>query len=262
MFFSRSLKYLNYKLLSRHRNGHGIHSPFVFDLVTRVFRNQIDAGIVNNIEQIRKKLINDTREIEVLDLGAGSVRSDNYKRSISGITRYSPVTRKYGKLLSKLAAEFGNNSILELGTSVGISAMYLASARPDVPVYTIEGSKEIADIAKQNFLDSGLGNIRLMVGSFDDVLPELIKEGVKPGLVFIDGNHRKIPVIKYFNMIAGISDSSAVIVVDDINYSQEMHDAWNELKLNPEVTASIDIYRMGILFFRRGITRNHYIIRY
>jgi hypothetical protein len=97
---------------------------------------------------------------------------------------------------------------------------------------------------------------------FDDILPGLFKDGVKPGLVFIDGNHRKIPVIRYFNQISEFSDSKTVVIIDDINYSKEMSEAWNEIKLNRRVSVSIDILRMGILFFREGINQINLIIRY
>jgi predicted O-methyltransferase YrrM len=248
-------------LLSHHRKGHGIHSPFVYDLVSRVFRRKVDPDIINKVERIRKKMLSDRRRIVVKDLGAGYKSKTDFVK-VSTIARKSPVPKKYGKFLMKLAEEFGKPEILELGTSLGISTLYMASSCPDSVIYTIEGSKEIAVIARQNFNDSKLTNISVIDGSFDEILPDFINEGHKPGLIFIDGNHRKVPLKKYFNLLASISDNNSLIIIDDINYSKEMEEAWKEIKLHEKVTLSIDIYRMGILFFRKGINHNDYVIRY
>jgi predicted O-methyltransferase YrrM len=262
MFYSRVVKYLNYIVLARHKRGHGIHSPFVFDLVSRVFRNKIDPVIVCNIEQVRKKMISDMRILSVKDLGSGSKVLKTKFRRVSDIARYSSVSRKYGMLLSKMAAEFGSPLILELGTSLGISTMYMAVSCTNARVCTVEGSPEIAGIAKSNFLEAGLGNINVLEAPFDDALPSILDTCEKPGLVFIDGNHRREPVLKYFNLIADKSGSNTVIIVDDINYSQEMEEAWKTIKLHKKVSVSLDLYRMGIVFFREGINHNDYVIRY
>ncbi len=262
MIFSRTLNYLNYMLLSHHRKGHGIHSPFVYDLVSRIFRNKVDPGVVLTVEKIRKKMLSEKSTILVNDLGSGSLSLNNKKRKISNIAKYSSVSRKYGRLISNMASEFGGELIIELGTSLGISTMYLAASKPDAEVFTIEGCSVTAGIARQNFTEARLGNINLLEGSFDDLLPVLKSKDIKPGLVYIDGNHRKEPVLKYFNLIAEFSDSKTVVIVDDINYSSEMKEAWSELKKNSKVSISIDVFQMGILFFRDGINRISYTIRY
>jgi len=262
MIFIRIVKYLKYILLSGNRKGHGIHSPFIFDLVSRVFRNKTDNDIVCTIERIRKSLITDRRSVFVNDLGAGSGKYKTNNRKVSDIARNSPVPLKYGVLLSNLAAEFGGSLIIEFGTSFGISTMYMASSCRGAMVYTMEGSPEIAAIALQNFSSTGLSNVKLLTGSFDELLPVITGAGIAPGLVFIDGNHRKEPVIKYFEKVAEISDNKTVIVIDDISVSKEMGEAWELIKLNNRVSVTVDIFRMGMVFFREGILHKDYIIRY
>jgi predicted O-methyltransferase YrrM len=230
--------------------------------VSRVFRNKIDKRIVLPIEQIRRRMISDRRRILVQDMGSKSELSERTYRNVSDIAGKSPVSAKYGTLLANIAAEFGRQLIIEFGTSIGISTMYLAKACEDARVITMEGCSSIAEIAKQNFIDAGLNNITLLVGSFDDIIPDFQVQGVKPGLIFIDGNHRKEPVINYFNKMADLSDSNTVIIIDDINYSRQMAEAWTEIKLHKKVSVTIDIFRMGICFFREGINHNDYVIRY
>jgi predicted O-methyltransferase YrrM len=262
MIFFRATKYLKYVLLSRHRKGYGIHSPFVFDLVFRVFRNKINPDIVCIIEKIRKKMISDRRSIIVKDLGSASEKLKTNLRKVSDIARYSPVPGKYGVLLSNMAAEFGEPLIIEFGTSLGISTMYLAAACTTAMVNTVEGCTATSEIAKENFNEAGIKNIEVLTGAFDEVMPVLINSNNKPGLVFIDGNHRKEPVFKYFTQIAEISDTKTVIIIDDIYYSREMEEAWYEIKRYEKVSLTVDIYRMGIVFFREGINHHDYIIRY
>jgi len=185
MIFFSAVKYLKYILLSGHRKGHGIHSPFAFDLVSRVFRNKVDPDIVSTIEKVRKKMICDKRSILVTDLGSRSDLAKTNVRRVSEIARYSPVPEKYAKLLSNMANEFGKPLIIELGTSLGISTMYMATSTV-ATVFTIEGCKETAEIARQNFKEAGLDNIKIFEGPFDEVLPGLAETGVNPGLVFID----------------------------------------------------------------------------
>jgi len=262
MNFAGALKFLNYKLFSRHGKGHGINSPFIFSIVSGVFRNKIDPLVVLKVEDIRKKNLSDSRTINIHDLGAGSLRMRDNSRKVSDITRYSSVPCKYGILLANMAAAFGKPAIIEFGTSLGISSMYMASGCPDALVYTMEGCPETARIAQENFDISGLKNITLMKGSFDDLLPEIKALNLNPGLVFIDGNHRKEPLLKYFRVISDSAGSETVMIIDDIHSSGEMESAWRSIKQNEDVSFTIDIYRMGMVFFRRGINHIDYIIRY
>ena len=262
MFLSGALKHLTYHLISRHRRGHGIHSPFVFDLVSRVFRNKIDPDVVLMIENIRKKHLSDRTIVKVLDLGSGSSVLQSDLRKISDIAKYSSVSPRYGKLLANLASEFGKQGIIEFGTSLGISTMYLAAGCRESIIYTMEGCPEISSIAEGNFSSTGFDNIKLMTGSFDELLPEIKSKAAGPGIVFIDGNHRKEPVLKYFSEMAEISEKDTVIILDDIHLSDEMEEAWKEIKRNENVSFTIDLYRMGMVFFRKGMSHIDYVIRY
>jgi predicted O-methyltransferase YrrM len=255
-----AFKYLEYKLTARHGKGFGIHSPFAFDLVSRVFRNKTPHEVVFTVETIRRSLIRCRSIININDLGAGPSGSRSNRRKVSEIARHSTVPEKYGKLLYAFAAEYGKPSVIELGTSLGISTMYMSMSISS-RILTVEGCPETAAIANENFRKAGLKNITLYTGSFDSVLPQLL-EKEKPGLVFIDGNHRKEPVLKYFEMIAEADSEKTVVVIDDIYLSREMAEAWDLIKQHKNVSVTVDIYRMGLVFFRRGITNNNYKISY
>lgn len=263
MIFFRAAAYLRYLIFSGHRKGHGIHSPFIFNMVSQVFRNKPDKDIVLYVEKLRKRMVSDARVIIKHDLGAGSFRKRSDKLvKVSDLARYSSVTRKYGIVLSAMAEKFGKPYMLELGTSLGISTLYMALSSADSTIHTIEGCGETAKIAAENFEQARIRNINLHKGPFDERLPEILDSCKTPGLVFIDGNHRREPLLKYFAMIAGKSDNNTVVIIDDICMSREMRQAWKEIKVHSGVSVTIDIYRMGIVFFRKGMNSNHFIVRY
>jgi predicted O-methyltransferase YrrM len=207
-------------------------------------------------------MINDDRMLNITDLGAGSARMNKNQRKVSEIARYSAISPKYGVLLSNMASEFGDPVITELGTSLGISTLYMALSCPLATINTIEGCPSVSEVARENFQAAGISNIIVHDGSFDDFLPFVLNENRRPGMVFIDGNHRREPLMKYFSFIAGLADEKTVIIIDDINYSSEMEEAWSDIKNSPKISVTVDIFRMGIVFFRKGISRSDFVIRY
>lgn len=260
MKFHKLKKYIEYKIISTHRKGHGIHSPFIFQLISTVFRNKPDANVVCIIENARINLLRDNRKIKVTDLGSGQNKQP--LRKVSEIARNSAVPSKYGNLLFNLAYRFGRDTIVELGTSLGISSMYMASVPSQPILYTIEGCPGCAETAKKNIEDSGFTNIKVITGSFDEKLPELLSSGISPGMVFVDGNHRGTAMLRYFNIFMEHCSDETVLIFDDIHDSADMSDAWYSITRDCRVTATIDIHRMGIVFLRKNITSGHYVINY
>ena len=220
--------------------------------------------IVLSIEETRKAMKADRRTIKVNDLGAGS-SSATLKgdwRKVSDVARHSSIPPKYGKLLFNLAAEFGGKYIVELGTSLGISTLYLAAGSPHSEVHTIEGCSNTLSVATENFKKLGFTNIREYSNSFDDGLKKIESDIPSAGLVFIDGDHRREALNKYLDSVIKIVGDKGVVVIDDIHVNREMTRAWKDILQDDRVTTSIDIYRMGIIFFRKGLTRSNYVIRY
>ncbi len=242
-------EYINYTLTSITK--YKIHSPFVFKLVTEVFEKTVKYNDYARIEQLRDDLKHDTRTIEVNDLGAGSKRLKSKKRKISDIVRKSVKKEKYAHLLYMMIRYFKANSILELGTSLGITTAYLASAHPNVKVTTIEGCENTAGIASENFNKLQLQNIQLIVGNFDTELTKVCHEVQKFDLIFIDGNHREVPTINYFNTVLPFCHNDTVLVFDDIHWSEEMQEAWEFVKNHEQVKMTIDLFEMGLVFLRK-----------
>jgi predicted O-methyltransferase YrrM len=165
-------------------------------------------------------------------------------------------------LLYNLAAYLKPETILELGTAAGISSSYLAMGNPSAKMVSIEGCIETAQLAQNNFNRIGLRNITLVNSPFDEILQLSFFDLVKIDMAFFDGNHLYEPTLRYFSQSLPYASENAVFIFDDIHGSEEMEKAWNEIRQHEKVSISIDLFRMGLVFFRKGIEKQHFIIRY
>ncbi|MCW3070913.1 MAG: SAM-dependent methyltransferase [Bacteroidetes bacterium] len=255
-----AINYLKYNRLKT--NEHGIHSPFVFELYNHVFKNTSPYYAYSAVEGIRSRLSADKRILHVKDLGAGSGHNQGKARSVQRILKTAVKSPKYSQLLFRLANHFQPDTILELGTSLGISTMYLAIARSKSTVITIEGCPETRQIALENFAGLELSNVRSLEGNFDTQLPELLKTLDTLNFVFFDGNHRKSATISYFEQCLEKVNNESIFIFDDIYWSKEMTEAWEIIKAHPKVKVTIDIFQLGIVFFRKEQVKQHFVLSY
>lgn len=262
--FQLGLKYLNYYFTAANGKGHGIHSPFVFDLVVNVLNDKTNYAAYKEVELQRSLLLGNETIITVEDFGAGSNKGLTKQRVVQQIAATSLKPKKYAQLLYRLVNYFQPQEILELGTSLGITTAYLAKAKPTAGVTTMEGSVAIAEIAQQQFHELQLSNIHIVTGNFDETLQTVIDKAVAPfNFVFVDGNHRKEPTLRYFQQLLAKADSNTVFVFDDIHWSREMEEAWEQLKQHASVTLTIDLFFIGLVFLRKEQkAKEHFVIRF
>lgn len=261
--FQLAVKYLHYYLTASSGKGHGIHSPFVFDLVDKVLSNTAKTERADEIESLRRSLLRNNTSIDVEDLGAGSAVVKSNRRLIKQIAASALKPKKYAALLARLAKHYKPQTIIELGTSLGISTAYLAAANPSSNLYTLEGCAGIAAIAQHNFEKLGLQNIQLIHGSFESALPALLDKIPAVNLAFVDGNHRELPTLNYFNRLLVKATDTSIFIFDDIHWSKEMEAAWKQIQRHPSVTLSIDLFFIGLVFFSSDFKeKQHFAIRF
>jgi len=204
--------------------------------------------------------LNSQQVIQVTDLGAGSKNNNTSQRSVSQITRTSAKSPKYAQLLFRLVNYFQPNVILELGTSLGITTAYLALARQNSQVITMEGCPNIAQQASQNFKNLGLKNTKIITGNLDHTLQITVNNLQHLDFVFFDGNHRYEPTIRYFQTCLPKRHVNSVFVFDDIYWSPEMEKAWKEICRHPDVHLSIDLFHLGLILFRPHQPKQHFTL--
>ncbi len=262
--FQLAKKFINYYIKASNGRGHGVHSPFVFQFITDVLNDSRSFYAYETIERLRKDLMVDQRMLTIEDFGAGSRIIKTKQRKIADVAASSLKPKKYSQLLFRMVGYYNPSVILELGTSLGITTSYLASAKDLARVITMEGSEAVAGIAKENFAKEQLKHIELVLGDFDSTLqPTLNSITTNIDFIFIDGNHRYEPTVRYFKQLLPHVNEQSVIIFDDVHWSEEMEQAWEEIKKHPSVTLTIDLFFIGIVFFRKeNKIPQHFTIRF
>lgn len=249
--------------LLKAKNKHDIHSPFVFDFICNVLENKSHESDFDLIQQTRNTLYSNTNTLLVEDFGAGSHTTSMNERRICDIAKNAGRNEKFGKLLYRIIKKYNYTTAIELGTSLGLGTMYIASAMKSGNVKTMEGSKNIAALAKQNFEKNNLHHIEQIIGNFDHTLTQLLKDIDKVDLFFIDGNHRMEPTLKYFNECISYVSHHGMLIFDDIHWSKDMSMAWQKIHTDKRVTLSIDLFYFGIVMTNTDFReKQHFVLKY
>lgn len=244
------------------KTRHGVHSPFVYTLIDEVIYNYKKTPYEATIENKRLQLKTDDRTITITDYGAGSMLNNGKQKAVKTLARNALKPKKVAQLIARLAHRFSPDLLIELGTCLGITTAYLAKAVPTAHVISIEGCPQTARIAQQNLADLGIKNASLKVGNFDNLLPQVLQEFQTIDFLFVDGNHRKDATLRYFYACLPKVHRQTVLIFDDIYWSGGMKAAWQEIKNHPQVTLTIDLFYIGLVFFKQDQAKEHFKIRF
>lgn len=234
---------------------YNVQSSFLHEFVVHVLDTNKNYYAFERIENERNKLKLSHEKIDVLDYGAGSVELKSNHRKISEIAKTSLSEPSKCKILFQIANQFQCKTILELGTSLGISSSYLAAANSNSKVYTLEGDPSIASKAIEVHQSLGMKNIKVTVGKFDENLLDVCKTIESIDMVFLDGHHQKEATLSYFEKIKPYFHSNTIIIVDDIYWSPGMTDAWQTITNKMDVSLCIDLYDIGIVFLKPELSK-------
>ena len=297
VYLYRVSSWLKHQLTARNTGGHGVHSPYLFEWVRMVMSDKNTYYVWDEIEEIRQEMLKDTRELEFVDYGSGGPlptspskgRSANMRR-VCDIAKGSLARRKEAQLLARLVGWLGRPlltspsrggigdeasedrkglTIVELGTSLGVTTAYLAAMDSRNKVVTYEGCPAVAEVARANWEKLGLNNIACVVGEITvdslqltvDSLQLTVDSLSGIDVAFIDANHTYEATLTYFNALASRVHEKSVVVVDDIHYNEDMEKAWKAICADERVTTTMDLYRMGLVFFDKHYWRKHYKMR-
>ena len=297
VYLYRVSSWLKHQLTARNTGGHGVHSPYLFEWVRMVMSDKNTYYVWDEIEEIRQEMLKDTRELEFVDYGSGGPlptspskgRSANMRR-VCDIAKGSLARRKDAQLLARLVGWLGRPlltspsrggigdeasedrkglMIVELGTSLGVTTAYLAAMDSRNKVVTYEGCPAVAEVARANWEKLGLSNIACVVGEITVDSLQLTVDSLQLAVdrlsgidvAFIDANHTYEATLTYFNALASRVHEKSVVVVDDIHYNEDMEKAWKAICADERVTTTMDLYRMGLVFFDKHYWRKHYKMR-
>lgn len=252
------LEYL--KFLTKSSNQHGVHSPFVYNLVTKCFYKKTDAILLNFFSKVKQQLLDNKTVIKVTDFGAGSKIFKSNNREVSRIAKFAGISNKKAKLLIRLIAYFKPANILEIGTSIGLGTSAIKIGNNESQITTLEGCPETSRIAQELFKKNNFNKINIITGDFKETLPEVINNQ-QFDFIYFDGNHNKKATLDYFKTCLPTINNNSVWIFDDIYWSKEMKEAWLEIKNHPKVTVTVDVFHWGIVFFRKEQEKEHFKIR-
>ncbi len=213
------------------------------------------------LEGMRKKLWKNHQKIQVTDFGAGSHVSKSNERAISSIAKSAVSPSHQSKMLFRLVKHYQPTTLLEFGTSLGLTALYQALPNKEAKFITLEGCPNISKHAQFNFDFAKAKNIQLITGSFETTLKKALSEFEQFDYIFFDGNHRKEPTLEYFHTCLEKAHENSIFIFDDIHWSEGMEAAWEEIQKHPSITLSLDLFFMGIVFFRKeNRQKEHHIL--
>ncbi len=243
----------------KRKDEHSLHSPFLFDFYVKVIKNKASFK-VDSIEKYRSALLQNNSQIPIEELGALSKKHDNVRIKNKAGSSLSPLEQScfLGSLVSYLKPQ----TLLEIGTSFGVSTAYLAQYASQGKVITLEGEPNIASISQEFFTSAKFEKVGLLLGEFDHTLPLAIKNLETLDFVFFDGNHRYSPTLQYFELCLMKKNENSVFVFHDIYWSSEMKKAWEAIKSNIEVTITVDLYYFGVVFFRKNQPKQHFVLKF
>lgn len=247
--------------LIKSKNRHGVHSPFVFELNEKVLNTRNKIPLEDEIEELRRKFLNDISLVDEINFGASKHPNSNTKKTISRIAKNSLKPKRQASFIARLAKFNKSHAIIELGTSLGISTAYIAAANSDAEIYSIDASPTAIKKATEVLTQLDLKNLTLIFSDFDQALLQL--EIPKNGFdfVYIDGNHTLKATLKYFEFFSTKLSEHGLILFDDIYWSTEMKQAWKSIKRDPRTSLTIDFFHFGLVSLSSRFSKENFSLR-
>jgi predicted O-methyltransferase YrrM len=249
------------KFLWNSKNEHAVHSPFVFSLLTKCFYDKKSKSEYDVLKNYRTELLQNKNTIEVTDFGAGSRVFKSNARQIAQIAKTAGISPKRAQLLFRIVHYFQPETILEIGTSLGLATSALSLGNPKAKVTTLEGCPETAKQAQLQLKKFSCNNLESVVTEFNSYFKNHQQSTVSYQLIYFDGNHSKKATLEYFELLLPTITNETVWIFDDIHWSVEMEEAWKIIQNHSKVTVSIDTFQWGLVFFRYEQPKQHFVIR-
>lgn len=241
----------------RYRKGYGVHSPFVFNLITKVIEEQCSYYSFQDIELIRKQLLFKNERITYPDRRQ---KGKLHCRSVGQIVEREGIKASHGALLFRLTNYFKSKNILQLGPTMGLSTLYLTSYAPDLRCIAIENVPEFASISSLVFAKKARNVIDLRVGCYKELLPQALKDMGRIDFVFFNTLYEQHNNAWLFEESIKYIHDETVFVFEGIKESRKMRELWKQICTHKEVTVSIDLYSLGIVFFNKRLHKRDYIV--
>lgn len=222
----------------RHIKGHGIHSPFVYNLITKVIEERCRYYCFDDIELIRKQLLFKERNV----------------------AKHKAISPKHGALLFRLTNYFQPRNIIQIGATIGLSTLYLTSYSSELNCISLENNPEYTSISAWTYNKAAKRNIDLREGDYTESLPQALEDIKHPDFIFFNFRHEQTDILCLFNKCMEYIHNDTFFVFEGIRNNHQIQEFWKQICDYPEITVAIDLRSIGIIFFNKKLHKRKYAI--
>ena len=221
------------------RGGHGVHSPFVFDLITTVIEEKRFYYCYERLKLVRESLL-ENRDRVVFN---------NRGYTVNEFLKRFCFSEREDMLLFRLANRFQPRTIYIHGCDLGLAPLYLTSWSEGAVCTVIESEPSLAAIAQKTIVEHPSASIDFHTSFNPENTENRIFDFIVLGKTFsIDAFESFLPYI----------NDNSIIVISDIHSSEKNRKIWKRICVAPKVTVTIDLYSLGIVFFNPKLHRKTY----
>jgi predicted O-methyltransferase YrrM len=226
---------------------------------------------IDRIERLRAEMNASIQLITRTDYGAGNpgstLTAEEMQAGVDVTSTLGQISQAVSKsafwslFLFKLIRAMRPRSCIEMGTAVGISGAYQAAAlrlNGQGTLRTLEGGTSVAAVARNNFQQLGLDNVEVVVGRFEDTLADVLIRHQPVDYVFVDGHHDEHATLRYLEQILPYCSEKAILVFDDIAWSDGMKRAWRAITEDNRIDLAITLGAVGLCVIDRAIDGRKY----
>lgn len=242
----RCITYIYRKLCCR--KGFGVHSPFVFDLITNVIEETTTFYSYHDISRIRLQLLQTTQPIHYR----------GKQISVKKALRLYGISKKEGEFLFRLTNYYKPRTILAIGSSFGLIPLYLTRYRSDVQCVVLECEQDLAEIAKQVLSKEKNPALQILTGAYDVIIPESIAHLRQIDCIYIGKDVGIDNFTTVFQLCVPFIHDHTCCVLADIRSSSEQQHRFRQCCQHPRVTVAVDLLNTGLLFFQPKLHKRVY----
>lgn len=233
---------------------HGLHSPFIYALIEQcVYANEPRIPVKHSY------LFNALKRQNVIVRGEDFGQNRITEKSVGYYAKRSTMPTFQAALLHRLVHFLQPTAVLELGTNLGSSLAAMALAADAANCIGVEGNAALREVSINHLKALKIENASVVRATFSDFLQS---SNETFDLVFLDGDHRYEPTLRYFEMIKSKLSSKGVIILHDIYQSTEMQSAWKKIKNDADVQVTLDLFFFGLVWLDLPQAKQDFKIRF
>ncbi|MDR1331872.1 MAG: hypothetical protein LBK07_07180 [Tannerella sp.] len=230
------------------RGGFGIHSPFAFDLITKVVEERCARYFYRDIEAAHRQLTQDRTAIT-----CGGSRT-----TVCRAFRRCGITPGEGKFLFRLANHCKPLTFLTAGSAMGFVPLCLTGYAAAARCIMLEEERDFAATATRLVGGRTDVSIEIIAGADESRAAAALTAVERLDCLYLG---REVDVRtreRLFAQCRPFLHGRSICIVAGIHGSTARKRQWEALCLHPDVTVSLDLYTTGVLFFHPHLNRRTY----